>query len=76
MSNSQKLIDFGSADIVRKPFAHPEVKRRFEEVKQIAIELSNDEILEALFDYSSRKWHRLNTATIDFKPESKGEENK
>jgi len=53
---------------------HPEVLRREMEISTTP--LTQEEFLEAIKDGQRKKWHRLNSATIDFKPESKGEENK
>jgi len=53
-----------------------EVKRRTDEIFEIAKNLSQEELSEAVFNFARKKWHRINTATSDFKPESKGEENK
>jgi len=46
------------------------------EIMEVARNLSPEEIQEAIWVKASTKWARLTTATIDFKPESKGEENK
>ena len=68
--------EFGTAQYAGNSSVHPEVSKRKKEIMLIARNLTPEEIEFAIWNYSATKWHRLNTATIDFKPESKGEENK
>lgn len=68
MSNNEKPIDFGYADTVKKPSVHHEVQRRHNEIVQIMRELSDEEHIDALFAFASKKWHRLNNGeNTDFK---------
>ena len=53
-----------------------EVKRREKAIQEIIDTMTDEDIYLAKRDYARTFWHLLNTATIDFKPESKGEENK
>jgi len=49
---------------------HPEVKRRIDEIIKVAEQVTQDEKAEAIFNFAQIKWHRLNTATESFKPET------
>jgi len=74
---AKKILSETPQEVKDKVRKHgDDVVRRVNEVYKMASDLSEDEIMQAKLDYASTKWHRLNTATIDFKPESKVEENK
>jgi hypothetical protein len=48
----------------------PEVERRNKEILEIMYSLSEEEKRTALRYFAITKWHRLNTATPDYKPNS------
>jgi len=52
------------------------VQERNEEVNELKKTLTPEEIDEGLTHVACKKWYRLQRPNSDFKPESKGEENK
>jgi len=77
----EKVRDYGNKimneDYKRSSDAFKDRKQIIDaEIFEIYLNLTVQEQVLACAEFANRKWHRLNTATIDFKPESKGEENK
>lgn len=49
-----------------------EVKRRTNEIFEVAKNLSNEERSEAIFTYARTKWHRLNNDNASFRAVNEG----
>ena len=62
MSNNQVKQGFGNVQDVDRSGIHPEVKRRKDEINQIALSMTDKEKEFAIMERAALIWDRLNSA--------------